>query len=484
MILNKNGINGKMLQALKSMYEVVRAKVRVGGDFTDSFLCPIGLKQGEINSPIIFSLFINELTKDILLDGRHGIQLSPDFIQLLIILFADDVALLSDSVIGLQTQLNILYNTAKRLDLIVNMEKSNIIVFRNGGHLAANEKWLYGNECLKVVNVYKYLGIYFSTRISFTATFEDLASRARKGVVAIIRTLWSIGEHSPSIFFKLFDSQIQPILIYGAEIWGLSPNQETIERVHLFALKRFLGAHSKTPRHLVYGETGRFPLSVLTNVKCVKFWLRLLRLDDVRISKKAYKMLVHLQEQNYVTWACGVRNVLYMYGFGFVWEAQEVGDVRAFIHCFKERLIDCAKQNWHSSLLSHDFYVTYTTYKQSVDLCPYLLYVKNFFVRRSFVRLRIGMSDLNCRFLQFNPISDDKKMCPFCRTVFETEFHFVLVCPKYQTLREELLPTKFHRQPTLFKFVLLMSSVSERVIIKLSTYVFKAFALRMEQLKV
>ena len=56
---------------------------------------------------VLFSLFINELTKDITENGKHGIQLSPDLIELMILLFADDVVLFSDSVIELQNQLNI-----------------------------------------------------------------------------------------------------------------------------------------------------------------------------------------------------------------------------------------------------------------------------------------------------------------------------------------------------------------------------------------
>ena len=83
-----------------------------GGELTDVFLCPRGLKQGEVCSPVLFSLFINELTKDITESGKHGIQLAPDLIELLILLFAD-VFLFSDSVFGLQTQLNILFNTCQ-----------------------------------------------------------------------------------------------------------------------------------------------------------------------------------------------------------------------------------------------------------------------------------------------------------------------------------------------------------------------------------
>ena len=45
------------------------------------------------------------------------------------------VVLLSDIVSGLQTQLNVLFNTAKRIDLIVNVDKSNITVLGMGAVL-------------------------------------------------------------------------------------------------------------------------------------------------------------------------------------------------------------------------------------------------------------------------------------------------------------------------------------------------------------
>ena len=93
---------------------------------------------------------------------------------------------------------------AKRLDLIVNLDNSNIVAFRNGGHLALNERWCFGNEELEVVNMNKYLGVYFTTRLTFSPTLNDLADRARKGMLAVMKLLWSIGEHLPEIFFKMF----------------------------------------------------------------------------------------------------------------------------------------------------------------------------------------------------------------------------------------------------------------------------------------
>ena len=96
--------------------------------------------------------------------------------------------------------------------------------------------------------MYKYLGVYFTTRLTFSPTLNDLADRARKGMLAIMKLVWSFGEHSPELFSFFY------VLNHGSEVWGLSDNQESIERVHLSALKRFLGVNSKSPRHLIYGH--------------------------------------------------------------------------------------------------------------------------------------------------------------------------------------------------------------------------------------
>ena len=80
----------------------------------------------------------------------------------------------SYTVCGLQNQLNISWETAERLGLAVTLDNSNIIVFRNDGHIASCEKWVYGENVMTVVNQYKYLGIYFSTRLTFSHALSDM----------------------------------------------------------------------------------------------------------------------------------------------------------------------------------------------------------------------------------------------------------------------------------------------------------------------
>ena len=65
-----------------------------------------------------------------------------------------------------------------------------------------------------------YLDIIFSTGL-FSYALKDMSDRARKGALGILRLMRRPGEQCPKLFFKLFDCQIQPVLTYGSEVWGI-----------------------------------------------------------------------------------------------------------------------------------------------------------------------------------------------------------------------------------------------------------------------
>ena len=117
------------------MYESVVSCVCVNNLNTEFFNCPFGLKQGCILSLGLFSMFINEIAVELSNVGQHGIQLQPGMLELFLLLFADDLALLSSTAIGLQNQLNQLSRMCEERLLKINIEKTKVMVFRKGGHL-------------------------------------------------------------------------------------------------------------------------------------------------------------------------------------------------------------------------------------------------------------------------------------------------------------------------------------------------------------
>ena len=125
----------------------------------------------------------------------------------------------------------------------------------------------------------------------------------------LITNLRKVGTVSLDVFFKIFDSQIQPIYLYGSEVWGFRKH-DTIEKVHLLACKLFLNVGPQTPNAIVYGECGRHPVYINSFVRTIRYWLKLITMTEDRIPRKAYNMLKLLDSAGYKTWATHVREVL------------------------------------------------------------------------------------------------------------------------------------------------------------------------------
>ncbi len=129
-------------------------------------------------------------------NGKHGVQLHPDITELFIMLFADDVVLLSYTPVGLQHQLNLWVRNADSL-------------FRNGGYLTRCQKWYNKVSAVKVVNAYTYLGVWFRTRLSFSHSLESHITKAKSGIDEILKALWKLGNVPPNIFLIIFDWQFK-----------------------------------------------------------------------------------------------------------------------------------------------------------------------------------------------------------------------------------------------------------------------------------
>ena len=69
------GVKGKMWRVIKRMYEASRSAVLLDGEKSASFSVEQGVAQGCSLSPILFSVFINELLEEVD-KAELGIQLS------------------------------------------------------------------------------------------------------------------------------------------------------------------------------------------------------------------------------------------------------------------------------------------------------------------------------------------------------------------------------------------------------------------------
>ena len=431
-VLNRQGVTNKMTNMLKAIYNKVTAVIRYGNELSNEINCPLGVRQGCQLSPLLFTLLISELAQGIARDGMHGYQFNPGFIEIFTLLFADDIALTATTPRGLQNQIDLLKRGAERLGLVVNLDKTKVMVFRKGGYLGRLEKWFFGEERIEVVNKYKYLGYTLTTKLSVDLALSEQAGKAKGRIVNIFRALYRLGSIDLSIFFKLFDSQVKPILLYGAEIWGIK-QRDIVEKVQLFACKKLLGVSAKTPNSFIYFEMNRYPLYVDARVKVLKYWAKLLNLEEGRLPKQAYNR--ELREDNKVDgWGKLLKEHLTVNGFGYIWESQEGGLVNSSIREFRQREIDNFWQNEHRGMEESRSrrFVNYLTFKEDHEREDYLGSIKIPKFRRALTRLRFGVDELKDNRKYTNPQAS--RQCPFCITE-ETAFHFLLECPTYHDLR-------------------------------------------------
>ena len=366
--------------------------------------------------------------------GRAGYQFLPGTKIIYSLLFADDIALIAKTPAGLQNQINNFKNASENLGLTVNLDKTKVMVFRKGGYLGSREKWFLGREKLEVVNNYKYLGYTLTTKLSIDIPLREYAGKAKGKVLNIFKTLFRLGQIDIDIFFKLFDAQVKPMLLYAAEIWGTS-HFDTIEKVHTFACKKLLGVSTRTPNTLIYGEVGRYPLYIDSIIRALNYWYKLLQLEDNRLPKLAY-----IREKQEMTktqgWATNLKRCLEQNGYADRWIYENTNNMNSFIKRFKQRLIDCFKQNWHDKLMNSDRFASYRIFKNTHQREDYLKYIQIAKFRKTLSRLRLGIVELhvNNRFL--NPEATTE--CPFCANQ-ESEIHFLLNCPSYNNLRAKYI---------------------------------------------
>ena len=269
--LKRKGVNRKFLKVLIYMYSSLCSCVRLDDQMrTEYFSCNIGTRQGCKLSQILFSLLIKELLEELKQSGIRGIQITAECEEILALGYADDIIEGSDSVISLQSLINLTAGFCLRKKMEVNLSKTKIVVFRNGGFLRNYEKWYYRGQRIEVVSAYKYMGLTVTPKLIWTRAKETLATQARKSIITLYKLQHNIGYFDYLDLFKLFDTMVKPVLLYGAEIWGCELSN-VIENVQNQFCKRFLKLPVNTSHVLARGECGRYPLFIDYYCKCIGF---------------------------------------------------------------------------------------------------------------------------------------------------------------------------------------------------------------------
>ena len=169
---------------------------------------------------------------------------------------------------------------------------------------------------------------------------------------------------------------------------------DCIERVQSTYFKLYLNVGKYASNKAILGECGRYAMHVSTQVRVVKYWVKLLRMESSRYPHQCYLFLKQLDENGKQTWVSDVRHLLFTTGFSYMWIAQDVGNLQLFVNVFSQRAKDIYFQIWHESLCTSSFLYNYSTFKSLLQPELYITALCDKTLIRSFCKLRIALHAL------------------------------------------------------------------------------------------
>ena len=457
-VLEQRGMKGKVLTSLQTMYAADKACVLTRDGPTALFDCSIGVKQGCPASPLLFGLYLDELEK-LLEDAQSDID-CPRIASILlaILLFADDIALFSYSIQGLQKQLDILEAFCEARGLTVNVKKTKTLVFEH--RRSEVPAFRYAGDVIERVDEFKYLGILMHSTKGVSPAIDLLCKAARRAMFGLQRRCQQLSIHDPLLKCKLFDTLVKPILCYCCEIWsvlGCKRALDDLERIEVGFLKVLLGVQVHTKTLHVFAEFGRYPLHLTWQSQSARFLERLRLMSTDRVLKQAF--LADCRLPSKVSWHTKLLTQLET----FLVPTPLEEDLQHQTFSLQSACAAYAAQIQDPDASSKT--LVYCGIKEGYRCEPYIQQCNNRHLRRIMAQFRTGSHWLHIETGRHSKTDRSDRTCPMCihrvtnpglpaaqfdsfdseeESVdpVEDEFHMIFVCSGYKSARA-LFPDLF-----------------------------------------
>ena len=420
------GISRKMFLLFKAMFNESTFGVRVSENESSKFIqSTSGIFQGCIISPFLFIMFLNNLS-DVLNNNSEGD--APMLHTRLIshLLWADDLCIISRSVQGLQSQITCLENFCDYWGIEINLQKTKIVVCKRGGRISAAERWTMKGETIEVSPGAKYLGILLAGSHSYSKHKSLAVSKGMRALFSLSKFYFRNKNLPVKTFLQLFHSLIQPVVLYGSEIWGVlfrksemicgegSINWSSdLDKPAVRFAKLIMGLPRGAPNSSTLLDLGLTRSHAVAFSRAISYWNRISRKTEGSIMRDCLTHQVNMINDGKKPWLLYIKNILERTGLGEYFERESsTFHPKILLSNFKDK-INCICRsdllNEARNLRSLQHYVTIFEPRKEVQA-----YVNTKFETR---RL-IAMTRFN---LKYSLPFDHTERCKFCSVSCDTD---------------------------------------------------------------
>jgi hypothetical protein len=225
-LMNRH-IPNEILSVLENWFSCCYTCVKWYGYKSKFFAIQIGVRQGGVLSPTLFAIYLDDVVKNVC-RHRYGSTLS-------IVLYADDVLIMSNSVQALQYLLSACETELIYLDMVINSKKSCCIRIGQRCRIPCASIVTSKGDSLPWVDEIRYLGIYIVKFTYFKCSLEHAKRSFYRAANSIFGKIGRVA--SEEVTLELIKKTCIPVLTYGLEACTLNATES---RSLNFPYNRFL----------------------------------------------------------------------------------------------------------------------------------------------------------------------------------------------------------------------------------------------------
>jgi hypothetical protein len=282
------GIKGRMWSIIQDMLASVSRQVAIDGEKSEAFNVEIGVPQGAVLSPLLYSIFIQGLS-DMLI--AEGFGLSVCGTRVPVLLYADDIVLLAEDSDELQAMLDAVSRYAVQWQFRFNPKKCSVVVATSSKaekKEAEGTKWTFGDGTIAVSNEYKYLGADMGKigRGQWTSCLTRITKRAKEKMNQLIH---AAGGKRPLQFktsIHLYKTLVRPVMEYADAIWAAMASNTALDQLESLQCS-FGRSILKCPGaagEFVRAELGLCTMKSRVHASALRFFGKLCVMDPRRLT--------------------------------------------------------------------------------------------------------------------------------------------------------------------------------------------------------
>ena len=266
--LFQTGVNHRIWSVIDDLYIDSTEAVKINGALSTEYSVMQGVKQGNVTSPPSYKVYVHQLLEQL---QTASIGLSIGGIYLGSPTCADDILLLSRCPYELQSMITIneIYSKRNRYEIHADpdplISKSCVTpLFLPAEHKAAENSWeIYGIQ-LPCTEEFAHLGLDWQQG-KLAPCIQAKIKKARQTAYSMLKP----GMHGsngldPSASYKLIQTYVLPVLLYGLEAVILSTSEvELLENFYRGLLRRVQSLPESCAKEAVYLLLGAVPVQTL-----------------------------------------------------------------------------------------------------------------------------------------------------------------------------------------------------------------------------